>query len=207
MFRPSKKDLVFFDLLSKVMDDTCLAADILEELFSNYTDLEAKLSQLEELEHKCDHSVHELMSLLNRSFITPLDREDIFVISKVIDNIMDNIESTGNRLKLFNIVRIREEAGELTKLISQCTKELRFVVNELKNMKTSKILQLKIIEVNRLENQGDDVYRRIIRDLFLVEKDPLEIIKWKELYEHMEYTIDSCEDVANVIEGVVSKNA
>jgi uncharacterized protein Yka (UPF0111/DUF47 family) len=120
---------------------------------------------------------------------------------------MDNIESTAFGLKLLNIDVIREESFEMTELIVKCTQELREVISELKKMKTSKIIQTKIIEVNRIENQGDEAYRRIITNLFSMEKDTIEIIKWKEIYEYMEKTLDACEDVANIIEGIVSKNA
>jgi uncharacterized protein Yka (UPF0111/DUF47 family) len=120
---------------------------------------------------------------------------------------MDNIESTAFDLELLNIQEIRSESFAMAELIVKCTKELRCVVGELNHMKTSKTIQKEIIEVNRIENQGDEVYRNSIKNLFSSEKDPIEIIKWKEIYEYMEKTLDACEDVANIIEGIVSKNA
>ena len=207
MLKPRKSDQVFFELFSHVIDDTCIAAEKLDELFRDYSQSDDKILALEEHEHRCDRTVHDLIDHLNHSFITPFDREDIFLITKVIDNIMDNIESTAFGLKLLNIEKIRVESLEMTGLIVKCAKELSIVIGELKNMKSSKVLQTKIIEVNRIENQGDVVYRRVIRDLFSSEKDPIEIIKWKEIYENMEKTLDACEDVANIIEGIVSKNA
>jgi len=207
MLKPRKNDQIFFELFTSVIDETCAAAEKLEELFKNYDKLDDKLLVLEDYEHRCDRTVHDLISHLNHSFITPFDREDIFLITKVIDNIMDNIESTAFSLKLLNIDVIREESFEMTELIVKCTQELREVIRELKKMKTSKIIQTKIIEVNRIENQGDEAYRRIITNLFSMEKDTIEIIKWKEIYEYMEKTLDACEDVANIIEGIVSKNA
>jgi predicted phosphate transport protein (TIGR00153 family) len=207
MLKPRKNDQVFFELFSSVIADTCAAAEKLEDLFKNYDESDQKILTLEELEHKCDKTVHNLISHLNHSFITPFDREDIFLITKVIDNIMDNIESTAFGLKLLNIKKIREESFEMTALIVKCSKELSAVIGELKNMKNSKTIQTRIIEVNRIENQGDEAYRKIIRNLFSTEEDTLEIIKWKEIYEYMEKTLDACEDVANIIEGIVSKNA
>jgi predicted phosphate transport protein (TIGR00153 family) len=207
MLKTSKKDLVFFDLFSVVMNDTCEAAKKLEELFLNYTDLEEKIKEIEVLEHKCDKTVHDLLEHLNRSFITPLDREDIFLIAKMMDDIIDFIESTAHRLKLFNITVIRPESHEMTRLIIKCTNELRNVIEELKRLKYSKTLHARIVEVNQIENEGDDAYRKLIQDLFTIEKDPIEIIKWKEIFEFMEKTLDACEDVANIIEGIVSKNA
>jgi predicted phosphate transport protein (TIGR00153 family) len=207
MLKPRKNDQVFFELFIKVIDDTCIAAEKLENLFKDYSDADNKIRSLEEFEHSCDRTVHDLIDHLNHSFITPFDREDIFLITKVIDNIMDNIESTAFDLELLNIQEIRSESFAMAELIVKCTKELRCVVGELNHMKTSKTIQKEIIEVNRIENQGDEVYRNSIKNLFSSEKDPIEIIKWKEIYEYMEKTLDACEDVANIIEGIVSKNA
>ena len=206
MFKTTKRDLVFFDLFAVVMDNTCQAADLLEDLFRNHSQVNEKIKAIEELEHRCDKCIHDLIAHLNRSFVTPLDREDIFLITKMLDDIIDSIESTAHRLNLFHIQTVRKDAVELTCLIKSCTLELKDVVLELKHYKTSKILEPKVIEVNRIENQGDETYRASIENLFLNEKDPVEIIKWKEIYEYMEITLDACEDVANAIEGVVSKN-
>ncbi len=150
--------------------------------------------------------MHEIINQVNRSFITPIDREDIILIAKVMDNINESIDSTAHRRKMFNIGTIREEAFQMTSLISICTKETQYVVNELEKMKKSRILHEKIVEVNRIENQGDEAYGKIIQNLFLNERDAVEIIKWREIYEYLEKTLDACEDVANVIEGIVSKN-
>ena len=207
MLKPKKSDQIFFELFSDVIDETCAASAVLEGLFKNYENADEQIATLEEYEHKCDRTVHDLINYLNHSFITPFDREDIFLIAKVIDNIMDNIESTAFSLKLLNIQTIRPESFEMAELIVKCAKELKEVVDELDRMKVSKTIQAKIIEVNRIENQGDEAYRRIMRGLFSAEKDTLEIIKWKEIYEYMEKTRDACEDVANIIEGIVSKNA
>lgn len=206
MFKTTKKDLIFFDLFSVVMDDTCKAAEILQDLFTNYTDIEDKIRAIEKLEHSCDRTIHDIIEHLNRSFITPIDREDIFLIAKEIDNIIDNIEATAQGLRLFSITRIRPQTVEMARLITQSATVLSVVVGELKQFKTSKILQQKIIEVNHIENDGDTTYNKIMQELFSKEQNPVEIIKWKEIIENMESTIDECEEVANMIEGIVSKN-
>ncbi len=206
MFKTTKKDLIFFDLFSVVIDDTCKAADILYDLFTNYTDIDDKIKAVEKLEHSCDRTVHDIMEHLNRSFVTPIDREDIFLIAKELDNIIDNIEATAQSLRLFSIIKIRPESIEMAELITKCTKVLSCVIADLKHMKTSKIMKAKIIEVNDIENKGDEAYYRIIQDLFNKEQNPVEIIKWKEIIENMESTLDVCEDIANMIEGIVSKN-
>lgn len=206
MFKTTKKDLIFFDLFSVVMDDTCKAAEILQELFTEFTDIDDKIRAIEKLEHSCDRTIHDIIEHLNRSFITPIDREDIFTIAKEIDNIIDSIEATAQGLRLFSIKRIRPQSLEMANLITQCTKVTSVVVEELKHMKTSKIMQNRIIEVNHIENEGDEAYNKIIQELFSKEQDPVEIIKWKEIIENMESTLDACEDIANMIEGIVSKN-
>jgi uncharacterized protein len=206
MFKTTKKDLIFFDLFSVVMDDTCKAAEILQDLFTNYIDIDDKIKAIEKLEHSCDRTIHDIIEHLNRSFITPIDREDIFLIAKEIDNIIDNIEATAQGLRLFSITKIRPQTVEMAQLITQSATVLSVVVGELKQFKTSKIMQQKIIEVNHIENDGDEAYNKIMQELFSKEQNPVEIIKWKEIIENMESTIDACEEVANMIEGIVSKN-
>lgn len=206
MFKPRKNDVRFFELFSEIIRLTHVAAIKMEDLFRDYTDIDKKLLAIKDMEHDCDKLVHDLNDHLNRSFITPFDRDDVLLIAKVIDNIMDNIESTAYELKLLNIEKIREESFELTGLVTKCVSELTVIFDELPRMKVSQIIQPKIIEINRLENQGDDIYRYNVRNLFTTEMDSVEIIKWKEIYEYMETTLDACEDIANIIEGIVSKN-
>jgi uncharacterized protein len=208
MFRITAKEGIFFDLFVATAEDTCIAAKKLEELMENYTNINEKINAIEEIEHKCDGHVHKMLEHLNRSFITPIDREDIYLIAKELDNITDAIESTAHRFRMFNVKSgIKDDAKRLSKLITQCTEELVDVMSELKKMKTSKKLSEKIIKVNSIENEGDDIFRSAMQSLFVSEKDALEVIKWKEIYEYLENTLDACEDVANIVEGVAMKNA
>ena len=207
MFRITAKEGIFFELFVNTAADTCQAANMLEELMNNYVDVTNKIRAIEEIEHKCDGHVHKMLEQLNRSFITPIDREDIYMIAKELDNITDDIESTAHRFRMLNVTSIREDAKQLAKLIVQCTKELMNVMSELKRMKTSKILKEKIIEVNRIEDEADEIFRSAMQRLFVSESNPIEVIKWKEIYEYLENTLDACEDVANLIEGVVMKNS
>lgn len=206
MFRITAKEGIFFDLFAATAADTRKAAGMLEELMTNFTNVSEKICAIEELEHKCDGHVHKMLEHLNRSFITPIDREDIYLIAKEIDNITDAIESTAHRFRMLNVKDIKEDALRLAKLITQCTEELMSLMCELKKMKSSKLLREKIIEINRIENEGDDIYRSAVQRLFVAEDNPLEVIKWKEIYEYLENTLDACEDVANIVEGVVMKN-
>lgn len=207
MFKKKSKDEKFYDLFIETSDLVCEAAKELNDLMRNYENIDTKIDSIKETEHACDQKVHDIVRLLNRSFITPLDQEDINEIAKKIDNITDAIEDTAFRFRMFNIQSITDEAIALSDLIVRCTEELKDVMTELKNIKSSKILDKKIIEINRLENEGDDVYRSAMATLFSNGMDTLEVIKWKEIYDFIENSIDACEDVANIVEGVVMKNA
>lgn len=207
MFRITRKEEVFFNMFESTADMACLAAKKLNDLIRNYTDVDKKINSIQEIEHKCDQLIHSIVEQLNRSFITPIDREDINEIAKELDNIADAIEDTAHRFRLFDIKAVTEDAKKMSDLLVTCTEELKLVMAELKNMKTSKILCKKIIEVNRIENEGDNIYRNAMASLFTSGMDALEIIKWKEIYEFLENSLDACEDVANIVEGVVMKHA
>lgn len=207
MFTVSSKEERFYDLFVETVEYATASAELMVDLVTNYENVDEKVKAFEDIEHKCDAKVHEIMAQLNKSFITPIDREDIDLIAKSLDNIVDEMESTVHRFIMFNVSAIRPDVSDFAKLIVECTKELLNVMVELKKMKKSKTLKDKIIEVNRIENVGDTLFRKAMTNLFKSEKDAIEVIKWKEIYEYMEHTLDACEDVANLVEGVVMKNA
>ena len=207
MFRITSKEEIFFDLFVETSEITCQAAAKLDQLMSDYVATPERIKEMEKIEHQCDQQVHQILAQLNRSFITPIDREDIYAIAKELDNITDDIESTAHRFYMLNVKNIREDAKKLAHLIVDCTNELKLVMADLKNMKRSTTLAKRIIEVNRIENDGDEVFRNAITQLFATETNALEVIKWKEIYEFLENTLDACEDVANLAEGVIRKNA
>ena len=207
LFRVTRKEEIFFDLFVETVDLACQAAKKLNDLIQDYSDVDRKIDEIQAIEHNCDIKVHNIVEQLNRSFITPIDREDINEIAKELDNITDAIEDTAHRFRMFDIKKITADAKIFSDLIVTCTEELRIVMVEMKNMKTSKELCSKIVEVNRLENVGDDLYRKTMTSLFTSGMDTLEVIKWKEIYEFLENSLDACEDVANTVEGVVMKHA
>jgi predicted phosphate transport protein (TIGR00153 family) len=207
LFSLKKKEEIFYDLFDETVVKVVEAAEALDDLMNNYTDIIEKVCALKDIEHDCDVHIHKIMKALNASFITPIDREDIYMIAKEMDNIVDTIEEAANRFELFHVSVVREEAKIMGGLIVECVKELKVVVNEMRRMKRSKLLKVKIIEVNRIENEGDVVYRKAIKSLFENETNALEVIKWKQIYEFLEDSIDSCENVANILEGVVMKHA
>jgi uncharacterized protein len=207
MFRMSARETAFFEIFVEASEIAYKSAVLLQELVLRYQDPDAKIRELEEMEHAGDKLVHAMMDRLNKSFITPIDREDLFAISRDLDNITDRVESTAHLFTMFDVHSVKEEAKELVRLIVSATDELHAVTKEMKNFKKSEILKPKVIEINRLENEGDRLFQRAVHALFTQEKDPLEVMKWKEVYEYLESALDACEHVANIILGVVVKHA
>ncbi len=207
MFRPTSKEERFFDYFIETSEIICKAASLLDDLTNNYVNVNEKIKSIEDAEHACDTIVHKILNELNKSFITPIDREDIYLIARELDNITDDIEAVAQRFSMFNVKEVRPEAIVLSKLIVNATKELKNVIIEMKNMKKSKTLEEKIIEVNNIEDEADSAFRDAMTNLFLTEQNAIEVIKWKEIIDFFENTIDACEDVANIIEGVVMKHA
>jgi len=147
------------------------------------------------------------MKQLNGSFVTPFDREDIYALTKEIDDIVDSLEEVANRFLIFEVKEMRREAVAMADIIMQSIRELKNLFDHFSEIKKSDYIMEKIIEVNRLENEGDVIYRRALHSLFKLEKDPIELVKWKHIYEQLEASLDSCENVANLVEGVVMKYA
>ena len=207
MFRITPKEELFFDYFVETCEIICKSAMLLEDLTKNYINVNEKILSIEETEHACDNKVHNILEQLNKAFITPIDREDIFTIAKELDNITDDIESAAHRFSMYNVQEMRPDAIKLSELIVKSAEELKNVMIEMKNMKKSTLLQEKIIAVNDVEDEGDTIFREAITNLFITEKNAVEVIKWKEIYELLENTLDACEDVANIVEGVVMKHA
>ncbi|ADL42369.1 Putitive phosphate transport regulator [Caldicellulosiruptor obsidiansis OB47] len=202
------KENQFFVLLEDAVENAYQSAVMLNQLLNNLSNMQELISKLEKAENKGDDITHQVIELLNKTFITPLDREDLFAIIKEIDNIVDSLETVAHRFEIYNVNTVRPEAKILSEMIINCTKELKGVVENLKDLKNTRLIKEKIIEVNRIEDEGDIVYRNAIKKLFAENKDkPIEVIIWKEIFGFLEDTLDACEDVANVIEGVVTKNA
>ena len=202
-----KKEDVFFDLFIESSAKVIIVGETFLDLVHNYDKVEDKVSNLKVLETDCDMQAHKILKKLNESFITPFDREDIYNIARDMDDIVDCIEEVANRFMVFDVKEMRPEAIVMSDLIMQGIRELDVLFKHLKEIKINTIVREQIIEVNRIENEGDIIYRRALTKLFKNEKDPIEIIKWKELYELLEESMDSCENIANIVEGLVMKHA
>jgi len=201
------RDEKFFDLFRAQAANVVEGARLLKDLLEDYTDVEQKRMKIEKTESVGDEIAHKIMEKLNTTFITPMDREDIHALTSALDDILDYINGTAQRLQLYRVSSITPDAITLANVILRAAEETEALTDSMENYKDIKNLKSRWIEVNRLENEGDKVSRDAIAGLFENETDPIEVIKWKELYEHLETAIDKCEDAANIVEAVVLKNA
>jgi hypothetical protein len=203
--KKKEKDDIFYDLFVESIEKILEAGVAFEELVRVYDDVGDRVANLKVLETECDMKTHKILKCLNENRNTPMDREDLYNIAREMDDIVDSIEEVANRFVVFGIETMRPEALAMAKLILQAIRELGTLFQHLHEIKTSSIVMDQVIEINRIENEGDVVYRGTLARLFQEEKDPIEIIKWKHLYEELEESLDACENVANLIEGVVMK--
>ncbi len=197
----------FFDLFNQQAENVLEGARLMKDMLEDYTDIKQKRMRVEKAESVGDEICHGIMAKLNTTFITPMDREDIHALSSAMDDILDFVNATAQRMDLYKVMTVKPEAKLLANVIVRASEELCALTASLNNMKNVKSMKERWIEVNRLENEGDNVSRAAIAGLFENEKDPIEVIKWKEIYEHLETAVDKCEDAANVVEAVVLKNA
>ncbi|HYA31651.1 MAG TPA: DUF47 family protein [Thermodesulfovibrionales bacterium] len=200
------KEIDFFEIFDKAASNLTKATSLLVSLMENFDNLEARAKEIYEVEQDGDMLTHDIMKKLNRSFITPIDREDIHALASRMDDILDLVWGGVDRMIVFKIAAPTREAVELAKDLHQTTEVLQKTIKELRAKNYSHV-QEHCIEINRLENRIDRTFRDALGKLFDDMKDPLLIIKWKEIYEHLEDASDRCEDVANVLEGIVLKNA
>ncbi len=205
MFRILPRDQEFFKLFEKASQNILDGADLLKDLLDNFDDVREKARMIEEVEHKGDTFTHEIVKKLNTTFITPIDREDILALASSIDDVIDLIHAAATRISLYKITEPTPQCKELGFLILKSTKELQRGIACLSS-DIEKVYD-HCVEVNSLENEADRVCRDAIAFLFEHEKDPIVILKWKEIYETLETATDRCEDAANVLEGVALKNA
>jgi predicted phosphate transport protein (TIGR00153 family) len=198
------RELTFFDLFALQAENVHRAAGLLAGLFENYTDVANRVQAIKELEHQGDTIIHDLMTRLNQTFITPIDREDIHALSSKIDDVLDLIDAAANRLVIYRVDRIRPQTVQLARVVPQATEQMRAAVRGLE--KQNDILRY-CREMTRVEKEADRICRQLIAELFEEETHPVEIIKWKEIIEVLEASTDKVEDVANVLEAVALKSS
>ena len=204
MVRFLPRDINFFSMFSEMSDNLIAGAQVLVGLFADYHDVDSKIKEIRRIEHIGDDLTHTLLTKLNQTFITPFDREDIHRLASSLDDVLDFINAAGARISMYKITDPPPAAGELAQLILQQSEELRKGVSLLQ--KNADVLR-HCVEINRLENEADQIAREAIAHLFEVEKDPVNLIKAKELVEVLERATDKAEDAADVLETVVLKSA
>jgi predicted phosphate transport protein (TIGR00153 family) len=202
-FRLIPREEKFYDDFKLMADQLRQGARLLEAMFAVDPPLADKAHEIKEVEHQCDFLTHEIIQRLNKTFVTPIDREDIHELAKTLDDVMDAIDNAAALIPLYRIDHIRAGARELTAVIIKQTDEIRAAVEALEQRKG---VLAHAIEINRLENEADRIHKQAIGQLFDEEKDPISVIKWKEIYDILEEATDACEDVANLLENVVVKH-
>jgi len=203
MVRLIPRDNSFFQMFSEMSDNLISGARALVDLFADYRDVEQKIDEIRRIERVGDEMTHAILTKLNQTFITPFDREDIHQLASKLDDVLDFINAACARISMYRITSPPSAAGELAKIILMQSQEMQKAVSLMQ--KNGNIL-LHCVEINRLENEADVVAQQAIAALFEHEKDPINLIKIKELLEFLERATDKAEDVANVLETVVLKN-
>jgi uncharacterized protein len=197
----------FYELFTRSAGQVMAAANALDELVNNFVDVPAKVARIKDIEHACDKITHECFERLNKTFITPLDREDIHALITSLDDVCDAIDATAIRLQLYRVDKPTPMLKDMAALLVRCTKTVHDAVVRLDEIKNPEQILAECVQINKLENEGDQLLRKAVGDLFDTEKDAISLIKWKEIYELLEQATDRCEDMANAIETVVLKNA
>jgi len=198
------KDEGFFEMFDGLAVRMTRSATLLNQLFTDPGQLDRYVAQIKEIEHEADEITHEIMNRIDRSFVTPLDREDIHLLATRLDNVVDLMDGTARRAKMFHIHDRKEPAKELTRVLVAATEQIALGVASLKDARQ---VQLIGREVKRLEEEADAIYSEAVGALFEGTPDALDVIKWKELYDNIEHAIDEAEDVINVLESVSLKNS
>ena len=198
------KDEKFFDLFDALAERLTRSAGVLNELFTEPTRLDFFAGQIKELEHQADEITHEIMMRLDRSFVTPLDREDIHTLATTLDNVVDLMDGTARRAQMFHLADRREPAKQLTGVLMRATQLIQEAVHKVRQpQEMARIARA----IKLIEEEGDALYSSAVGALFEGSPNALEVIKWKELYDNIEHAIDECEDVLNVLESVSLKNS
>lgn len=204
-----KKDMDYFDGFVSLVNYSCEAAAFLEKILETFNPdgLQEKMKEVHAIEHQADIEKHLMMQKLAKEFITPIEREDIMSMAHQIDNVTDAIEDVVMQMYMFNIRSVREEAAAMTKIIVNCCGALKSALEEFHNFRKSENIHKMIVEINRLEEEGDRTYTEAVRRLYSDKSDVVEVISWTKIFERLENCCDVCENVSDVIESVIMKNS
>jgi predicted phosphate transport protein (TIGR00153 family) len=202
-FRLIPREEKFYSDFQALADELQRGARLLEEMLAPDHPIWEKADEIKAVEHKCDTLTHDVIQRLNRTFVTPLDREDIHALARSLDDVMDAIDASASMVRLYRLTTVRFGARELAAIITTSTQQVQLGLRALEQHKG---LITHAVEINRLENEADRIHQQAVSELFDTESDPLTVIKWKETLDFLEGATDRCEDVANVLEGVMVKH-
>ena len=194
----------FFDMIEQQSKNVLTGVDAMVDMLDHYTDIDAKREKIKQIENQGDKMVHDVFAELNKTFITPIDREDISKLTSSLDDILDNLEAVSERLVIYEIKKPPMYMLDFARTLRKAAFNVDEGINLLRNFKEAKQIREFCLEIHTLENEGDTLLRKATAELF-TKKDPIEIIKMKELYDDMEAAIDRCEDVADVIGDILVK--
>jgi uncharacterized protein len=199
---PQKRE--FFSLYDRAAANTVAIAEALVGLLERFPDeADARMRDIKELEHEGDRLTHELVDLINRTFVTPFDRDDMYRLAGVLDDVCDNIDDTAEKIVGYGIRDVREHAKRQADVVARCARKLREAVGQLEGFKDSR---RKLIELRELEDEGDRIAREAISELFRGELDAISLVRWKDIHEQLEEAVDACENAADVLEAILVKN-
>ncbi len=204
-FKLFPREEKFFELFREQSAKVLEGATLMKDLFHNFEKAEELVPQIKKKESEGDDITHKIIEMLNRTFVTPIDREDIHNLASKLDDVLDFMQAVAERLLLFKISETSETAKEMSTVLVKCAEEIVAAIALIHDLRDSDKIMESCIEVNRLENEADALLRSAVARLFNEVQNPMEVMKWKEIYENLENAVDSCEDVANILEGVVLK--
>ncbi|HXJ20496.1 MAG TPA: DUF47 family protein [Polyangia bacterium] len=199
-------DVSFFELFEQQGRKTVEGCRAFLEMVETAQDLDAHAERVKQIEHECDEITHAVVAGLHKTFITPIDRNDIYRLITKMDDIMDMVEAAADRVALYDVRKMTKEAAELARCLVSGAEHVMAAVSGIRDLEQSEAILQHCVEVNRLENVADTILRGALARLFREETNPITVIKWKEIYETLESATDRCEDVANIIEGVLLEN-
>lgn len=196
----------FFDLFEELADKIEEGIKFFLDMVEKYDYSDERVVRLKEIEHEADIITHTTYAKMHKTFLTPLDREDIYALVNKMDSVLDMIEASAMRINLYKVKTPSEAIIKLALILDKAINKIKIIVHGMRDMKNATLILDACVEINTLENDGDLILRKTIAQLFENEKDVVELIKWKEIYERLEEAIDVCEDVSNIAEGIVLKH-
>ena len=194
----------FYELFTEIAQRLSACAVLVHKLFEDPANRGDYVSQIKRLEHEADYLTHDVIMRIDKTFVTPFDREDIHSLVSELDDVVDLLDGTARRAEMFNITTVCKPAVVLSEVIVRAAAALEVAV---RGMKDAKLVKSNALELKRLEEEGDAIYHEAMGALFAETSDPIEVIKWKELYDKLEDSLDQIEDVANVLESIAIKNS